>query len=193
MVKKGKIFAVLSAGLFIAALCAGTAFGILRETGEHRETEAQEETEVRGEPKAWGETGAQGESEIRGKKEAPKEREPQSETEKGEETKTVLTETAIHYQVVYNMEVTSPSMAAAAIAEEGRRQRENYDNPAVEAIELKMEEEFGIPAVNLGEVSEETAGEVYRGFAYMYEKYPCLQGSLTNLTLGNMGNKTGGP
>lgn len=198
MVKKGKIFAVLSAGLFIAALCAGTAFGILRETGEHRETEAQEETEVRGESKAWGETGVQGESEVRGKKEAPKETEapkewePQSETEKGGETGTVLTETAIHYQVVYNMEVTSPSMAAAAIAEEGRRQRENYDNPAVEAIELKMEEEFGIPAVNLGEMSEETALEVYRGFAYMYEKYPCLQGSLTNLTLGNMGNKTGG-
>lgn len=41
-------------------------------------------------------------------------------------------ETAIHYQVVYNMEITSEEMAASAIKEEGRKQRENYDNPAVE-------------------------------------------------------------
>lgn len=192
MVKKGKIFAVLSSGLFIAALCAGASLGILKETGEHRESEAQEETEVRGETESPGEVDVQEKTEVQREKKAPKETGQQRETEKGEETEAILTETAIHYQVVYNMEVTSASMAADAIAEEGRRQRENYDNPAVEAIELKMEEEFGIPAVNLGEMSEDTAGEVYRGFAYMYEKYPCLQGSLTNLTLGNMGNKTGG-
>lgn len=108
------------------------------------------------------------------------------------ESDKILKETAIHYQVVYNMEITSPKMAAAVIAEEGMRQREYYDNPQVEAIELKMEEEFGILAVNLGEMSRETAEAVYDGFSYMYKIYPCLQGSLTNLTLGNMGNKTGG-
>lgn len=101
-------------------------------------------------------------------------------------------ETAIHYQVVYNMEIASEEMAASAIKEEGRKQRENYDNPAVEEIELKMEEEFGIFAVNLGEMSVETAGAVYEAFAYMYGEYPCLKGTLTNLTLGNMGNRTGG-
>lgn len=192
MVKKGKIFAVLSSGLFIAALCAGASLGILKETGEHRESEAQEETEVRGETESPGEVDVQEKTEVQREKKAQKETGQQRETEKGEEIDEVLTETAIHYQVVYNMEVTSASMAADAIAEEGKRQRENYDNPAVETIELKMEEEFGIPAVNLGEMSEDTAEEVYRGFAYMYEKYPCLQDSLTNLTLGNMGNKTGG-
>lgn len=103
-----------------------------------------------------------------------------------------LEETAIHYQVVYNMKITSPEMAADAIREEGRRQRESYENPPVEAIELKMEEEFGVLAVNLGEVSEETALAVYDAFAYMYGRYPKLYGSLTNLTLGNMGNRTGG-
>lgn len=102
------------------------------------------------------------------------------------------TETAIRYQVVYNMEITSADMAAAAIREEGQRQRENYDNPPIEAIELQMEEEFGILAVNLGEMSEHTAQYVYDAFAYMYDRYPQLYGSLTNLTLGNMGNKTGG-
>lgn len=101
-------------------------------------------------------------------------------------------ETAIRYGIVYDMEVTSADMAAAIIREEGQRQRENYDNPPIEAIESQMEEEFGILAVNLGEMSENMAQYVYEGFAYMYDRYPQLYGSLTNLTLGNMGNRTGG-
>lgn len=106
--------------------------------------------------------------------------------------KQILEETAIDYQVVYNLKVDSKEKAMGAIKEEGRRQRDKYDNPDVKLIELKMEEEFGILAVNLGEISEETAWAVYEGFAYMYQTYPCLQDSLTNLTLGNMGNLTGG-
>lgn len=113
----------------------------------------------------------------------------EKETARGAERKT---ETAIRYQIVYNMEITSADMAAAAIREEGQRQRKTYDNPPVEEIELQMEEEFGILAVNLGEMSEGTAQYVYDAFAYMYDRYPQLYGSLTNLTLGNMGNKTGG-
>lgn len=102
------------------------------------------------------------------------------------------TETAINYQMVYDMEITSADIAAAAIKEEGQKQRAYYDNPAVEELELRMEEEFGIFAVNLGEISEDTADAVYQAFGYMYDRYPCLYGSLTNLTLGNMGNRTGG-
>lgn len=115
---------------------------------------------------------------------------PSTKTAQG--TEAPLEETAIRYQVVYNMKITSPEMAAAAIREEGQKQRENYENPPVESIELKMEEEFGILAVNLGEMSEETAQAVYDAFVYMYDRYPKLYGSLTNLTLGNMGNRTGG-
>lgn len=110
----------------------------------------------------------------------------------GMEKEPPLEETAICYKTVYNMEITSAQMALAAIKEEGQRQRENYSNPPVEDIEEKMEEEFGISAVNLGEISEKTALSVYDAFAYMYEKYPQLYGSLTNLTLGNMGSRTGG-
>lgn len=112
--------------------------------------------------------------------------------ENGQEAKPSLEETAINYRIVYNLKITSPEMALDAIREEGRRQRENYENPPVKAIELRMEEEFGISAVNLGEMSEKTALAVYDAFAYMYEKYPRLYGSLTNLTLGNMGSRTGG-
>ncbi len=204
MRKREKIFAVISGSILIMILCAGAVFtaapvnNVLKFFPEgEQKTEAQEESEGQGQKaqkeseeqgqeaqKESGEQGQKAQEDREGQKE--KERETQKEADK------ILEETAIHYQVVYNMEITSVDMAAAAIAEEGRRQRANYDNPEVEAIEHRMEEEFGIFAVNLGEMSLETAEAVYDGFSYMYKKYPCLQGSLTNLTLGNMGNKTGG-
>lgn len=113
-------------------------------------------------------------------------------TEEKDKTAETLLETSINHRIVYNMEITSAEMAAAAIREEGEKQRAGYANPAVEKLELQMEKEFGILAVNLGEISEDTACEIYEAFQYMYDRYPCLYGSLTNLTLGNMGNRTGG-
>lgn len=109
-----------------------------------------------------------------------------------DKTAEIPSETSINYRIIYNMEITSADMAAAAIREEGQRQRAGYDNPAVEKLEQQMEEEFGIFAVNLGEISQDTAYDIYDAFCYMYDRYPCLYGSLTNLTLGNMGNRTGG-
>lgn len=184
MRKKRRISVLLFLGLFAIVLCAGVFLWMLFPDRGGKEQQREEVQEQR-------EAGEQREIKNRKELEDQKETEDQREEDQKESEK-ILTETAVHYQIVYNMEVTSASMAAAAIAEEGRRQREAYDNPEVEAIELKMEEEFGILAVNLGEMSVETAEAVYAGFSYMYEKYPCLQGSLTNLTLGNMGNKTGG-
>ena len=48
-----------------------------------------------------------------------------------------------------------------------------------------METAYGILAVNLGEIDVQTAEEIEQAFAYMYARYPVLQGTLTNLTLGN--------
>lgn len=171
MRKKGKISAMVLGGMLLLILCVGAAFFPAFSKSVVKTPSGEESVQE----------GKEGEQE--GKRE---------EQEGKEEEQKAIRETAIHYQVVYNMEITSADMAAAAIAEEGRKQRANYDNPGVEAIELRMEEEFGIFAVNLGEMSEGTAEAVYDGFSYMYEKYPCLRGSLTNLTLGNMGNRTGG-
>lgn len=193
MRKREKIFAVISGSILVMILCAGAAFraassnGVVKPLPEGgQRMEALEESEGQ-EGKSQKESEEQEE-----KSQEAREGQEEKEQETQKEADKILEETAIHYQVVYNMEVTSADMAVAAIAEEGRRQRANYDNPEVEAIEHRMEEEFGIFAVNLGEMSRETAEAVYDGFSYMYKKYPCLQGSLTNLTLGNMGNKTGG-
>lgn len=192
--KKKKAFAAVLGSILIVILCAGAvllavpAKRALPSAGE-REQEVKERKEREGEERKERE----GEEQKAGEQKewGLKKREEGGWGEQ-EKNKRALGETVIHYRVVYNMEITSVQMAAEAIVEEGQRQRENYDNPQVERIELKMEEEFGIFAVNLGEMSLETAKAVYEGFSYMYEKYPCLQKTLTNLTLGNMGNRTGG-
>lgn len=100
--------------------------------------------------------------------------------------------TAIEYSGQIYAYIGSPKDAREEIAAYGIKQREKYDNPAVKEIEKQMEDEFGIFAVNLGEMDEETAQDVMRAFSYMYETYPCLQGTLTNVTLGNPENYADG-
>ena len=94
-------------------------------------------------------------------------------------------ETAVEYDGKYNSYISSPEEARKAIREYGELQREKYSNPKVEEIELEMEKEFGLCAVNLGEMDEATAEDVRRAFSYMYETYPQLHGTLTNFTVGN--------
>lgn len=100
--------------------------------------------------------------------------------------------TSIEYDKQYRAEVESIEQAKEAIREYGIRQRENYSNPSVENIELQMEEEFDILAVNLGEIDEETAKDIQAAFTYMYAAYPQLKGTITNLSLGNFENAKAG-
>lgn len=100
--------------------------------------------------------------------------------------------TVIAYDKQYKSYVSSIEEAKAAIREYGVRQREQYANPPVENIELQMEQNFEILAVNLGELEEETAKDILRAFTYMYERYPRLKGTLTDLSLGNFENARAG-
>lgn len=93
--------------------------------------------------------------------------------------------TKIEYDKKYNAVVNSAEDAMTVIKMYGDMQKANYSNPAISAIEAKMEKEFEIGYVALGEIDEETAKEIYDGFAYMYKKYPELQGTLTDFSLGN--------
>lgn len=100
--------------------------------------------------------------------------------------------TVIEYNKQYNAYVSSEEQARQAIREYGIRQRRRYSNPPVEEIELRMEKDFGILAVNLGEIEEETAIDIQKAFSYMYEAYPQLNGTITNLSLGNFENSKAG-
>lgn len=98
----------------------------------------------------------------------------------------------IDYESVFDAFVSSKEEARRAIVEYGINQRSKYSNPSVREIELSMEKEFDILAVNLGEIDVETAKEIQAAFTYMYQKYPILKGSLTNLSLGNFKNSSNG-
>lgn len=93
--------------------------------------------------------------------------------------------TAIEYDKRYNAVVGSPEDAIRVIKMYGDMQKENYNNPAISAIESQMESEFDIAYVALGEIDEATANDIYQGFKYMYATYPELQGTLTDFSLGN--------
>ena len=93
--------------------------------------------------------------------------------------------TAIEHNKLYSACIRDKSAAEEELVLFGEEQREKYDNPKVSAIEKWMQEEYRIFAVNLGEMDEDTAKDVERAFAYMYERYPELYGKLTNVTLAN--------
>ncbi len=94
-------------------------------------------------------------------------------------------ETVIEYDKQYKDYVSTKEKAKNQIIKYGQLQREKYDNPEVEEIELRIEKEYGIFAVNLGEIDVETAKDVEKAVDYMYSEYPMLHGKLTNITLGN--------
>ena len=95
-------------------------------------------------------------------------------------------ETAIQYDKQYKAYISSREEAERKIREYGEQQRELYSNPEVTEIEKQMEQDYGLFAVNLGEVDVETARDIERAFSYMYREYPLLQGTLTNVSLGNL-------
>lgn len=95
-------------------------------------------------------------------------------------------ETAITFDNSETRVVTSEQEAIEAINAEGEKQRATYSNPEINKIELKMQEQYGILQVNLGEMSQEMASKVESAFSYMFEKYPILKGKISNLTLGNL-------
>lgn len=94
-------------------------------------------------------------------------------------------ETAIEAHKQFKAEVKSKEAGKDAIRQYGVKQRALYENPTVEAIELEMEQTFGLLAVNLGEIEEQTAKDIRDAFSYVYDKYPWIRDSLTNISLCN--------
>lgn len=94
--------------------------------------------------------------------------------------------TVIVYDTVYEKNIADEKEAKQAIDLEAAKQRKAYDNPKVRQKESKMEEKYGIFQVTLGEMEPEMAEKVEAAFAYMYKRYPILQGKLTNVTIGNI-------
>lgn len=93
--------------------------------------------------------------------------------------------TAIEYDKVYDKKITSYEEAKIAIKEYGNIQRNKYNNPKINIIEQQLEEDYDITAVNLGEIDEATALDIKKACDYIYNEYPQIKGTLTNISLGN--------
>ncbi len=100
--------------------------------------------------------------------------------------------TVIEHEILLDAYIENLAAARLALVQYGEEQRLRYDNPEVKAIELRLQDEYGIFAVNLGEMDLETARDVERAVDYMYSTYPILQGTLTNLTLANLNSASTG-
>lgn len=96
------------------------------------------------------------------------------------------TKTAITYDKTYEKEIKSAEEAIAEIRKEGENQRELHTAKEICDIEKRMEETYGILQVNLGEMDGKMAERIESAFFYMFQEYPSLYGSLTNVTLGNL-------
>lgn len=100
--------------------------------------------------------------------------------------------TVIDTETRYTGDVNTIEQAEAELRAFGEREREKYNNPKVEKIEKRIEKKYGIYAVNLGEMDVETAKDVEKAVKYIYERYPIIKGTLTNISLSNIDTfKTG--
>lgn len=93
--------------------------------------------------------------------------------------------TAVEYDKVFNAHVDSLDEAKQSIIDYGDMQRELYENEKVKTLEKKIEQKYGILAVNFGEIDYATAKDVKKACDYMFKEYPQLSGTLTNISIAN--------
>ena len=100
--------------------------------------------------------------------------------------------TVIDSKIVYNCYIKDIETAEKELRLSGEETRALYDNEPVEEIEKEMEKTYGIYAVNLGEMDIETAKALERAVEYVYNRYPVIEGTLTNIILGNLDTSKSG-
>lgn len=116
-------------------------------------------------------------------------RESYSYFDEEEETETIdfkngLT-TYVEHDNVYNYRIKSKEEAKRAIKEYASFQRLGYYDEEILKIEKELEDNYDIIAVNLGEMDVATAYDVKKACDYMFNEYPQIKGTLTNLTIAN--------
>lgn len=100
--------------------------------------------------------------------------------------------TVIDSKIVYSCYIKDIETAEKELRLSGEETRALYENEPVEKIEKEIEKEYGIYAVNLGEMDVETAKDIQRAVEYVYNRYPVIEGTLTNITLGNLDTSKSG-
>lgn len=99
-------------------------------------------------------------------------------------------ETKIIYDNRYeNVNIRNSSDVINYIVKDSVAQKENCSS-SILAIENEIVNNYGINAVNLCEMDLEFATEIKEVTKYIYDNFPTARGNITNLTLGNVGDRT---
>lgn len=88
--------------------------------------------------------------------------------------------------------IATAQEAEQALREDSEAVRRQSGNAALAALEKRMEKNYGLYGVNLGEMPLPVAEKVEKAFEDMYKAYPQLKGVVTNLSVAQVpGNAVG--
>lgn len=79
--------------------------------------------------------------------------------------------------------VADAAMARQIIQCQGEMIRDRSENKGLSGIETKLENDYGILAVNLDGITAETAHQIEQACAFIFDEYPMLKGHVTNLAV----------
>lgn len=112
-----------------------------------------------------------------------------SETNTGLNTSINTNKTIVEADNVYsNMDIKDSNDAINLIKEDSNKQKDSCPS-SVKDIENKMISEFNITAVNLCEMNNNLANELYKTLSTIYSLFPSIKGNITNITIGNFDSR----
>ena len=90
-----------------------------------------------------------------------------------------------------NIDISNKDDAINLIKEDSLKQKDSCPSN-IKDIENKIINEFDIVAVNLCEMNNNLANELYKTLSTIYNLFPSIKGNITNLTIGNFDSRNTG-
>ncbi len=112
-----------------------------------------------------------------------------SETNSGLNNNISTNKTIVEADNVYsNIDINNSGDAINLIKEDSNKQKDSCPS-SIKEIENKMINEFNITAVNLCEMNNGLANELYKSLSTIYSLFPSIKGNITNITIGNFDSR----
>ena len=112
-----------------------------------------------------------------------------SETNSGLNNNISTNKTIVEADNVYsNIDINNSEDAINLIKEDSNKQKDSCPS-SIKEIENKMINDFNITAVNLCEMNNGLANELYKSLSTIYSLFPSIKGNITNITIGNFDSR----
>ena len=112
-----------------------------------------------------------------------------TETNVGLNTEVNTNKTIVEADNIYsNIDISNKDDAINLIKEDSLKQKDSCPS-SIKDIENKIINEFDIVAVNLCEMNNNLANELYKTLSTIYNLFPSIKGNITNITIGNFDSR----